>query len=371
MALTGFDQHLTITTRRLVLRPFGPRDADRVRAIVESGARFLPPGVPGHVSGVAQWLSYGAHELWRSGQGIHLAMVTEGAIVGAVSLFRTVWGAATAEIGYGVHPAHRGRGYAPEAVSALTEWVLTKGGLRRVELRANLDNTASLRVAEKAGYTREGVLRGAGYEDDGPHDLVIFGMLSRDIVMGPPTMNGRGFGSGIRLESERLILRPFTGTDARDVHAAVERDPEIHRWMPWAEGYDLQRAYDWCTRFAHADSVNGVQFAIEPKAGGRLAGSAGVQRADWERGDVEIGYWISPWARRQGYACEATRAVSTFLMMRGFHRVTLLAAVGNVASQGVARKAGFVEEGILRRALPVTGGISDAVLFSLLKGEMD
>ncbi|GGL06584.1 hypothetical protein Sme01_66850 [Sphaerisporangium melleum] len=368
--MTGFDQQLTITTRRLLLRPFGPEDADRVRTVIESGARFLPPGVPGHLSGVSQWLSYGVHELWRSGQGIHLAMVAEGTIVGAISLFKTVWGAGTAEVGYGVHPAHRGRGYAPEAVTGLTEWALTKGGLRRVELRANLDNTASLRVAEKAGFTREGLLRGGGFEEDGPHDLVVFGLLDRDLSMGPPTVSGRGFGTGVRLESDRLILRPFTGTDAGDVFAAVDGDPEIHRWMPWAEGYDLQRAYEWCTRYAHADSINGVHFAIEPKAGGRLAGSAGVQRADWERGDVEIGYWISPWARRRGFAHEAARAVSTFLMMRGFHRITLLAAVGNLASQAVARRASFTEEGVLRQALPISGGISDAVLFSLLKREV-
>ncbi|WP_214415183.1 GNAT family N-acetyltransferase [Sphaerisporangium fuscum] len=362
---------MTIRTKRLVLRPFGPRDAARVRAIVESGARFLPPGAPGHVAAVSQWLSYGVHELWRSGQGIHLAMVADGAIVGAISLFRTMWGAGTTEVGYAVHPVHRGRGYAPEAVSGLTEWALSKAGLRRVELRANLDNTASLRVAQKAGFTREGLLRGASLEADGPHDVVVFGLLAHDLAMGPPTVAGRGFGTGIRLESERLVLRPFTGTDAPDVFAAVDRDPEINRWMPWAEGYDLQRAYEWCTRYAHVDSVSGVNFAIEPKAGGRLAGSVGVQRADWERGDAEVGYWISPWARRQGIAHEATRAVSTFLMVRGFHRITLLAAVGNVASQAVARKAGFTEEGVLRRALPVSGGISDAVLFSLLKEEGD
>ncbi|MDH2429724.1 GNAT family N-acetyltransferase [Sphaerisporangium sp. TRM90804] len=361
---------MTINTKRLVLRPFEPGDTDRVRAIVESRAAFLPPGAPGHLAGVSQWLTYGVHELWRSGQGIHLAMVADGMIVGAVSLFRTVWGSGTTEIGYGVHPAHRGRGYAPEAVAGLTEWALTHGGLRRVELRANLDNPASLRVAEKCGFTREGVLRGGGYEDDGPRDLVIFGLLSQDLSMGPPTVNGRGFGTGVRMQSEHLVMRPFTGTDAGDVFAAVDRDPEINRWMPWAEGYDLQRAYDWCTRYAHTDALNGVQFAIEPRAGGRLVGSVGVQRADWERGDAEVGYWISPWARRRGYACEATRAVSTYLMMRGFHRVTLLAAVGNLASQGVARKAGFVEEGVLRRALPVSGGISDAVLFSLLKDEV-
>ncbi|MFD8532256.1 GNAT family N-acetyltransferase [Streptosporangium canum] len=46
---------------------------------------------------------------------------------------------------------------------------------------ANLGNTASPRVAEKAGFVREGVLRAAELEDDGPHDIVVFGLLRTDL----------------------------------------------------------------------------------------------------------------------------------------------------------------------------------------------
>jgi RimJ/RimL family protein N-acetyltransferase len=356
-----FDEQLTINTERLVLRPFGPQDAVMVRTVINEGAHStaLPPGAPGHPSGIPQWLSQGVHELWRSGQGIHLAMETSGAVVGAISLFKTQWGAATSEVGYGVHPAYRGRGYATEAVRGLTGRLLRAGTLRRIELRANADNVASIRVAEKAGFTREGLLRGAGFEDDGPHDLVVFGMLRGD------TRVER------RLESDRLILRPFVKRDAFDLLAAVRDDAEIGRWMPWAEGFTLERALDWCTRVAHAGGAAiGGNFAIEPREGGRLAGAVGVQREDHERGDVEVGYWISPWARRQGYAAEATRTVTAHLFDAGFHRVHLLVATGNHASQAVARKAGFIEEGILRQALSVPGGRADAVLFSVLKGEI-
>ena len=61
--------------------------------------------------------------------------------------------------------------------------------------------------------------------------------------------------------------------------------------------------------------------------------------------------------------------MSEYLFERGFHRVHLVIAVDNVASQAVARKAGFIREGVMRRALPVPGGYADAVLFSLLRGE--
>jgi RimJ/RimL family protein N-acetyltransferase len=359
-----FDHQLTLKSERMVLRPFGPDDAGQVRAVIEAGDVFLPPGAPGHVSGVYQWLAHGVHELRRSGQGVHLAMVADGVLVGAISLFKTLWGAATTEVGYGVHPAHRDRGYATEAVRCLTLWALGEGGLRRVELRANLDNGASLRVAEKSGFAREGLLRGAGLENDGIHDIVVFGLLRGD----PPTPR-TGFGTGTRLESERLILRPFTTGDAEDVFDAVDGDFEINRWMPWARGYTREHALEWCARFAHADPAGGAQFALEPLRRGRLAGSIGVHRADWERGTAEVGYWIAPWARRLGYATEATRAVTGHLLHRGFHRIELLAAVANLASQAVARKAGFTEEGVLRQALPLPGGYADALLFSLVYAE--
>jgi RimJ/RimL family protein N-acetyltransferase len=189
---------------------------------------------------------------------------------------------------------------------------------------------------------------------------LVFGLLRTD---------GRA-GTERRLEGDRLVLRPFGRRDAFDIVDAVRDDAEIHRWLPWAAGYNLERALEWCTRLSHATGPGyGGNFAIEPREGGRLAGAIGVQREDHERGDAELGYWISPWARRKGYAVEATRMVAAYLFQLGFHRVHLLVATGNQASQAVARRAGFIEEGILRRALPVPGGRADAVLFGMLNGE--
>jgi RimJ/RimL family protein N-acetyltransferase len=50
----------------------------------------------------------------------------------------------------------------------------------RVEIRAATGNVASQRVAERAGYVREGVLRSAGYVHAGRVDLVVFSRLAAD-----------------------------------------------------------------------------------------------------------------------------------------------------------------------------------------------
>ncbi|HXZ99120.1 MAG TPA: GNAT family N-acetyltransferase [Candidatus Binatia bacterium] len=68
------------------------------------------------------------------------------------------------EIGYAVNRSLRGLGYASEMSAALTGWALQQPGVRRVTAQCREDNTASIRVLEKAGFARVG-RRGT---EDGP-----------------------------------------------------------------------------------------------------------------------------------------------------------------------------------------------------------
>lgn len=68
-------------------------------------------------------------------------------------------GDATAEVGYWVAPAARGRGVAPQAVRAICRWGFDTRRLDLIEWRAEVGNDASRRVAEKAGFLMEGQLR--------------------------------------------------------------------------------------------------------------------------------------------------------------------------------------------------------------------
>jgi RimJ/RimL family protein N-acetyltransferase len=170
------------------------------------------------------------------------------------------------------------------------------------------------------------------------------------------------------LRTDRLTLRPPVAHDVDDNLAAV--DDEIRRWMAWSVDFDRDRALRWCTEEAFRDPQREVNFVIEPTETGRFAGMIGIGRADWDTGVAETGYWIGPSARRRGYVSEALRAVAGHAFGLGLHRLELLAAVGNLASQGVAEKAGFTREGVLRKARPVPGGRDDMVLFSLLVGEL-
>lgn len=65
-----------------------------------------------------------------------------------------------AGLGYMIHPAYRGRGFATRAARLGGDWALSLPAVSRLEVSAVVDNEASLRVIEKAGFAYEGVLRG-------------------------------------------------------------------------------------------------------------------------------------------------------------------------------------------------------------------
>jgi len=76
-------------------------------------------------------------------------------------------------IGINLVPEGRGRGYGAEAQRLLVEHLLATTRLNRVEAMTDVDNAAEQRSLEKAGFQREGVLRGAQFRAGRWHDLVV------------------------------------------------------------------------------------------------------------------------------------------------------------------------------------------------------
>jgi RimJ/RimL family protein N-acetyltransferase len=76
----------------------------------------------------------------------------------------------SAEIAYWLLPQSRGEGYAPLATTAIREWAFGQLGLHRLELIHSVHNVASCRVATKAGFELEGILKSECLYRDGWHD---------------------------------------------------------------------------------------------------------------------------------------------------------------------------------------------------------
>jgi RimJ/RimL family protein N-acetyltransferase len=85
-------------------------------------------------------------------------------------------------VGYWVVASARGRGICTAALRLVSRWALEELELQRLELITDPDNRASQRVAEKAGYRREGVLRAHLRHPDGRiRDSVMFSLLPGEL----------------------------------------------------------------------------------------------------------------------------------------------------------------------------------------------
>ena len=176
----------TLTSRRLLLRPFGRSDIAETHLACadELTQRWLPAlPRPYTAADAERWCTVAAHLIRTSGQGIQFAVTDLDArrLLGAVGLNRTDWRTRTSEVGYWVAPWARGTGIAAEAARALAAWALNDQQFGRLELRADARNAASCKTADRAGFHREGVLRSAGVGRGRRYDMVLYSLLPADL----------------------------------------------------------------------------------------------------------------------------------------------------------------------------------------------
>ena len=171
----------------------------------------------------------------------------------------------------------------------------------------------------------------------------------------------------LTLRDGELELRRLAPND-RDAIADACRDPAILRWTTLPDPFTLAAA-DELLAEAEACWNAGTVAELGIVRDGRLLGATHLAfHADWR---ASVAYWLAPGARGTGVA---TRAV-TLLLRWGFEicddlvRVELWSIVGNEASDAVARRVGFVEEGVLRSRLPYRGGYRDIRCFSFLRAD--
>jgi RimJ/RimL family protein N-acetyltransferase len=93
------------------------------------------------------------------GRGVSFAVVDAGSdlVLGGCDLRLPTPG--VGEVGYLLAPAARGRGVMTRALRLVVGWAFADLGLARVQAFASPDNPASLKLLERLGFTREGVLR--------------------------------------------------------------------------------------------------------------------------------------------------------------------------------------------------------------------
>jgi RimJ/RimL family protein N-acetyltransferase len=145
-----------LTDRVVALRPWRRRDAEQLVSCLDGDRE------------IAIWLDqvpqpYRTADAlaYLGGTGESTFAITDaatGRVLGSIGV-RFNEDGDVGEVGYWMRADARGRGFTTRAVVLAARWAFARGGVARVQLRADTENVGSRRVAEKAGFTLEGVLR--------------------------------------------------------------------------------------------------------------------------------------------------------------------------------------------------------------------
>lgn len=170
----------SMTTDRLLLRPFTDDDVDRVTALLQSpeiSATTLDIHHPYTREDAALWIGTHTREA-EAGKLLTWAICRkdDGLLMGAFGIH--LHGVhPRASIGYWLGIPYWNRGYTTEAARAVVAFGFDDLGLQRIEASCLFANTASARVLEKAGLVYEGTLRGYYRKHNRPIDADMYGRV--------------------------------------------------------------------------------------------------------------------------------------------------------------------------------------------------
>lgn len=158
---------------RLLIRAPQPGDGAAVNEAIRESLSELKPWMPwAQQAPSVEESELNAREarlryLDRTDLRLQLFSKRTGGFIGGSGLHRIDWQARKFEIGYWVRTSCAGQGYASEAARAIADFAASALGANRIEIRCDARNLRSARVAERLGFTLEGVLRDESLGTDG------------------------------------------------------------------------------------------------------------------------------------------------------------------------------------------------------------
>lgn len=176
------------------------------------------------------------------------------------------------------------------------------------------------------------------------------------------------------IKTERLSLRPLTPSFklATELYNLIDRNREHFRWIPLVNIKSPEEEYNWLLSVPQKwkDSKE-AHYGIYLHGTNKLIGLVGVPALSWAHERAEIGYWLDAQYTGNGYVTEAAAAVQDMLFTLGINRIYIRANIKNKASWSVAKRLGFIKEGIHRQELwnAYTNEYEDIVCYAKLRSE--
>ncbi|MDY7109802.1 MAG: GNAT family N-acetyltransferase [Planctomycetota bacterium] len=174
------------------------------------------------------------------------------------------------------------------------------------------------------------------------------------------------------IETDRLILRPFTVDDAPDVQRLAGDRAVADTTLLIPHPYPDGLAEDWITTHRPVfQAGEGAVFAITRRDDGALVGAIGLSITPAHQ-RAEMGYWVGRPYWNQGYATEAAAAALDY----GFHTLRLNRVhahhfARNPASGRVLEKIGMKAEGVAPQHVKKKDRFEDLALYGLCRDEYD
>ena len=173
----------------ILIRPLTVEDVDALFFAVSSSlptlSQWLPWATPAYARADAEaWVAYCQH-MRDADAEYHFGVfdVVSGDLLGGVGLNHRVRAYNTANMGYWVADAARGRGVAVDAARQAARFGFDTLVLQRIVILVQPQNHASLRVAGKLGAVCEGIARNGIVFNGQPHDAVIHSLIAQDLAV--------------------------------------------------------------------------------------------------------------------------------------------------------------------------------------------
>lgn len=150
----------------------------------------------------------------------------------------------------------------------------------------------------------------------------------------------------LHIETERLIIRPYTLSDLDELYAVVS-EPDFYQFIPEdvPNRDDIQRVIEWsiqCNQKNTPTKIHKLNLAIVDRESQTLIGYCGLGPDDVKETEIELYYGISEAYRGQGIASEATYALLKYAFNKiGLRKVIAVVHPGNVASIRIVDKLGM------------------------------
>jgi len=186
----AFENFPTIKTSRLLIRELASEDAEDIYEYAQNVDSFVyTDGFPKDFNEVQFMISIWKTEAYESKRFIRWSIVleTENKVIGGIYLFLPTGDDESGrrmDIGYEISKKYWNKGYASEAIEAISRYALGNMGLVRVQAQIIPENIGSIKACEKAGFKCEGTLRNyCHYENNGNimRTMVMMSRISEDI----------------------------------------------------------------------------------------------------------------------------------------------------------------------------------------------